>query len=77
MRRHRRSPDKALIIEGRARTEAGTYEGANRERVRRMAILYLGEAVGKRYAESLAREPAVVARVTLLRLISWDYPKHD
>jgi PPOX class probable F420-dependent enzyme len=66
-------PYKAIVIYGRARTEEGTDE----ERSRRIAIAYLGEALGSRYADSLRGERLVVVRVKPERIVSWDYGRGD
>lgn len=66
-------PYKAVVIEGRARTEVGRDD----ERSRRMAIHYFGERLGTRYADSLRGERMVIARVRPERIISWDYGRGD
>jgi hypothetical protein len=42
-----------------------------------MAIAYLGEALGSRYADSLRGERLVIVRVKPERIISWDYGRGD
>lgn len=69
----RTPPYKALVIEGRAVTEVGTDD----ERSRRMAIAYLGEAIGTRYADGIRGSRMVIARVRPERIISWDYGRGD
>jgi len=73
----RKAPYKAVVIEGHARMEESTYEGANGERMRRTAIRYLGEAAGNLYADSIKGQPVVIARVTPDRVTSWDYGRSD
>jgi hypothetical protein len=51
--------------------------GTDEERSRRMAVAYLGENVGNRYADSLRGESLVVVRVKPERVISWDYGRGD
>jgi PPOX class probable F420-dependent enzyme len=65
----RTPPYKAVIVEG----SAGMEEGTDDERTRRMAVHYLGEARGNRYADSLRGASVVIARVKPDRFISWDY----
>jgi PPOX class probable F420-dependent enzyme len=67
------APYKAIVIYGRANLEVRTDE----ERTRRMAVAYLGEAIGSRYADSLRAERLVVVRVKPDRVISWDYARGD
>lgn len=69
----RTPPYKAVIIEGRARLEEGKYEDTTSERMRRMAVHYLGEGAGKRYADSIEWQRTVIARVSPQRVVSWDY----
>ena len=70
-------PYKAVILEGRARVEEVGYQGSNAERMRRMAVHYLGEVAGNRYADSMEGLPTVVARVTPRHIASWDYGRRD
>ncbi len=72
----RTPPYKAAIIEGRARTEE-TKPGAEDERTRRMAVHYLGEAVGNRYADAMKGQSPIVAHVSPERILSWDYSRGD
>jgi len=67
------APYKAVVIYGQASMEARTDE----ERTRRMAVAYLGEGIGNRYADSLSGERLVVVRVKPDRVISWDYARGD
>jgi PPOX class probable F420-dependent enzyme len=73
----RMPPYKAVIINGRARMEEGTYRGKNGERMRKMAVHYLGEAAGNRYADSIEGQRTVIARVTPQQVTSWDYGQRD
>ena len=57
--------------------EEGTYEGTNSERMRKMAVHYLGEVAGNRYADSIEGQRVVIARVTPQRVTSWDYGQRD
>lgn len=66
-------PYRAVVLYGRATTEVR----ADEERSRRMAVAYLGEKAGNRYADSLRGEPLVVVRVKPERVISWDYGRGD
>jgi PPOX class probable F420-dependent enzyme len=66
-------PYKAIVVEGRARTK----EGADDEGSRRMAVHYLGEELGNRYADSIEGTRMVIARVAPDRIISWDYARGD
>lgn len=66
-------PYKAVVVYGRATTEVGTDD----ERTRRLAIRYLGEALGTRYADSLRGTRLVIVRVRPDRIISWDYGRGD
>jgi PPOX class probable F420-dependent enzyme len=67
------APYQAVIVYGRASLEVGTDD----ERSRRMAIAYLGERVGNAYADSVAGERLVIARVRPERIVSWDYGRGD
>jgi len=66
-------PYKAVVVYGRAATEVATDD----ERTRRLAIRYLGEALGTRYADSLRGTRLVIVRVRPDRIISWDYGRGD
>ncbi len=66
-------PYKAVIVKGRAEMEERTDD----ERTRRMAVRYLGEAIGNRYADGLKGSVVVVVRVLPERVISWDYGQGD
>lgn len=66
-------PYQAVVLYGRATTEVRTDD----ERSRRMAVAYLGETAGNRYADALRGEPMVVVRVKPERVISWDYGRGD
>jgi hypothetical protein len=70
-------PYKAVIIEGRVRMEEAAYEGTNSERMRRMAVHYLGEVAGNRYADSIDGQRMVIARVSPQQVTSWDYGRGD
>ena len=67
------APYKAVVVHGRARTEEGTDE----ERSRRIAVAYLGEALGNSYVDSLGGERVVIVRVRPEHIISWDYGRGD
>ena len=67
------APDQAVIVYGRASLEVGTDD----ERSRRMAVAYLGEAVGSRYADTVRGERVVIVRVRPERIVSWDYGRGD
>jgi PPOX class probable F420-dependent enzyme len=67
------APYQAVIVYGRASLEVGTDD----ERSRRMAIAYLGERVGNRYADAVRGERLVIARVRPERIVSWDYGRGD
>lgn len=67
------APYKAVVIYGRASMEVRT----DADRTRRMAVAYLGESIGNRYADSLRGERLVVVRVRPQRAISWDYARGD
>lgn len=69
----RTPPYRAVVVYGKATTEVATDE----ERSRRMAVAYLGEKVGNRYADSLRGGSVVVVRVKPERVISWDYARGD
>jgi len=69
----RTPPYKAVVVKGRVAMEVRTDE----ERTRRMAVRYLGERLGNRYADGLRGAVVVVARVLPERIISWDYSKGD
>ena len=66
-------PYKAIVVYGRALLEIGTDD----ERSRRMAINYLGERLGSRYADSLRGERMVIVRVRPEKVTSWDYGRGD
>jgi hypothetical protein len=61
-----------VVVYGRASLEVGTDD----ERSRRMAVAYLGEALGNRYADVFGGE-RVIARVRPERIVSWDYGRGD
>ena len=65
----RRPPYKCVILKG---TVAMT-EDTDDERVRRMAVSYLGKKNGEVYAKSLRGERLVIVRFKPDRVISWDY----
>jgi len=65
-------PYQAVIVYGRASLEVGTDD----ERSRRMAVAYLGEDLGARYADAFGGE-RVIARVRPERIVSWDYGRGD
>jgi len=67
------APYQAVIVYGRASLEVRTDD----ERSRRMAVAYLGEAVGNRYADTVSGERLVIARVRPERIVSWDYGRGD
>jgi len=67
------APYKAVIVYGQASLEVGTDD----ERSRRMAVAYLGEALGNRYADSFGGERLVIIRVRPERILSWDYGRGD
>ena len=67
------APYQAVVVYGRASLEVG----ADHERLRRMAVAYLGEAVGNRYAESFGGQPTVIVRIRPERIVSWDYGRGD
>jgi PPOX class probable F420-dependent enzyme len=67
------APYKAVVIYGLASMEVRNDE----ERTRRMAVAYLGESIGNRYADSLRGGRLVVVRVKPDRVISWDYARGD
>jgi PPOX class probable F420-dependent enzyme len=67
------APYRAVVLYGRATIEVRSDE----ERTRRMAVAYLGEEIGSRYADSLRGERLVVVRVRPERVISWDYGRGD
>ena len=66
-------PYQAVVVYGRATTEVRT----DGESSRRMAVAYLGEELGNRYADSLGGDPMVVVRVKPERVISLDYGRGD
>jgi PPOX class probable F420-dependent enzyme len=65
-------PYQAVIVYGQASLEVGTDD----ERSRRMAVAYLGELLGNRYADAFAGE-RVIARIRPERIVSWDYGRGD
>jgi PPOX class probable F420-dependent enzyme len=67
------APYKAVVIYGRASMAVRT----DAARTQRMAVAYLGESIGTRYADSLRGERLVVVRVKPDRVISWDYARGD
>lgn len=66
-------PYKAVIVKGRAEMEERTDDDGTR----RMAVRYLGEAIGNRYADGLMGSVVAVVRVLPERVISWDYGSGD
>jgi PPOX class probable F420-dependent enzyme len=62
-------PYKAVILKGRVQME----ERVDGDRTMRMAIAYLGERLGKAYANSLRGEQVVVVSFRPERVVSWDY----
>jgi PPOX class probable F420-dependent enzyme len=66
-------PYRAVVVYGRASLE----EGVDEERLRRMAVAYLGEALGKAYADAFGGQPTVIVRVRPERIVSWDYSRGD
>ena len=67
------APYQAVVVYGRASLEVG----ADEVRLRRMAVAYLGEAVGNRYADMAGGEETVIVRVRPERIVSWDYGRGD
>jgi PPOX class probable F420-dependent enzyme len=67
------APYRAVVVYGRASLE----EGMDEERLRRMAVAYLGEALGNRYADTFGGQPTVIVRVRPERIVSWDYGRGD
>jgi PPOX class probable F420-dependent enzyme len=67
------SPYKAVILEGKVEL----HEGQDDERTARMAVQYLGERAGRRYAESMKGERVVIGRLRPLHTISWDYGRRE
>jgi PPOX class probable F420-dependent enzyme len=65
------APYKVAVIEGTAQELAGDAALA-----RQIAIHYLGERGGARYAES-SGEPGVLVAVTPTKIISWDYARES
>ena len=65
------APYKVVVIEGKARELPGDHSLA-----REIAVHYLGEKQGERYA-SQSTEPGVLVEVTPARVISWDYAKES
>jgi nitroimidazol reductase NimA-like FMN-containing flavoprotein (pyridoxamine 5'-phosphate oxidase superfamily) len=67
------APYQAVVVYGRASLEVG----ADNERLRRMAVAYLGDAVGNLYADTVSGEETVIVRVRPERIVSWDYGRGD
>ncbi|MEO8538622.1 MAG: pyridoxamine 5'-phosphate oxidase family protein [bacterium] len=65
------APYKVVVIEGSTSEKPGD-KGLARE----MAIHYLGEKMGERYA-SQSTEPGTLVEVTPTRIISWDYARES
>jgi PPOX class probable F420-dependent enzyme len=65
------APYKVAVIEGSAAELAGDPALA-----REIAIRYLGEQMGARYAER-SGEPGTLVAVTPKRVISWDYARES
>lgn len=69
----RTPPYKAAVVKGRATWE----ERADDDGTRRMAVHYLGETLGNRYADSLKGSVVVVVRVHPEKVLYWDYGRGD
>jgi hypothetical protein len=67
------APYQAVVMYGRASLEVGRDD----ERLRRMAVAYLGEALGNRYADTFGGQETVIIRVRPERIVSWDYGRGD
>ncbi len=67
----KQAPYKVVVIEGRARQVPGDSALA-----REIAIHYLGEKQGERYA-SQSTDPGVLVEVIPARIISWDYARES
>ena len=67
------APYQAVVVYGRASLEVG----ADEVRLRRMAVAYLGEALGNAYADTFGGEPVAIVRVAPERIVSWDYGRGD
>ena len=65
------APYKAVVIDGTASGEAG-----DRALAEEIAIHYLGERAGRRYAEHTG-DPGTLVRVRVKRVISWDYARES
>jgi PPOX class probable F420-dependent enzyme len=66
------APYKCAVLYGEVEMEV--REDA--ERTKRMAIKYLGERIGTRYAEQAAGETVVIS-LKPSRIVSWDYGRGD
>jgi hypothetical protein len=67
------APYQAVVVYGRASLQVGRDD----ERLRRMAVAYLGDAVGNIYADTVGGEETVIVRVRPERIVSWDYGRGD
>ncbi len=65
------APYKVVVVEGTARELAG-----DRDLARDIAVHYLGQVQGERYA-SRSGEPGSLVEITPTRVISWDYAKES
>ena len=65
------APYKVAIVEGRAKEIPD-----DRALAREIAIHYLGETQGARYAER-STEPGCLVEVTPTKIISWDYARES
>lgn len=65
------APYKVVVIEGKAKELPG-----DKSLAREIAIHYLGEKQGERYA-SQSTEPGTLVEVIPTRVISWDYAKES
>ncbi len=65
------APYKVVVIEGRASEQPGDAALA-----REIAVHYLGERAGARYAEG-SGEPGTLVVVTPAKIISWDYARES
>ncbi len=65
------APYKVVVVEGTARELPG-----DKEMARAIAIHYLGQMQGERYA-SQSTEPGALVEVTPTKVISWDYARES
>ncbi len=65
------APYKVAVIEGIA-----TSSGGDAPLAREIAIRYLGEKAGARYADA-SGDPGTLVTVTPLKIISWDYARES